>query len=57
MRHLVIGVMCSVFIISVVTSAAADDPAGIVKTIKGAASIVRQEKVVSRRRWSENIQG
>jgi hypothetical protein len=47
MRHLLIGVMCAVFVISIVASAAADDPAGIIKTIKGAASIMRQEKVVS----------
>jgi hypothetical protein len=46
MRHLVIGVICTVFIISIATSAAADDPAGIIKTFKGAASIVRQERVV-----------
>jgi hypothetical protein len=45
MRHLAIGVMCAVFIICIATSAAADDPAGIVKTVKGAASIMRQEKV------------
>ncbi len=46
MRHLVIGVICAVFIISVADFAAADNPAGIVKTLKGAASIARQEKVV-----------
>ncbi len=45
MRHLAIGVMCVLFIISVATSAAADDPAGIVKTVKGASSIVHQGKL------------
>jgi hypothetical protein len=47
MRHLMIGAMCALLIISIAISAAADDPAGIVKTIKGTASIVRQEKVVT----------
>jgi hypothetical protein len=46
MRHLTIGVICALFIISLAASAAADSPAGIVKTAKGVASIVRQEKVV-----------
>ncbi|MBP1735686.1 MAG: putative exported protein [Deltaproteobacteria bacterium] len=47
MKHLVICVICIFFVISVAASASADNPAGVVKTIKGAASIVRQEKVVS----------
>ena len=46
MRHLVIGFLCAVFIFSIATSATADDPAGIIKTVQGTASIVRQEKVV-----------
>jgi hypothetical protein len=46
MRHLVIGLLCAVFVISIAASATADDPAGIVKTIKGTASIVHQEKMV-----------
>ena len=47
MKHLVICVICVFFVISVATSAAADNPAGVIKTINGAASIVHQDKVTS----------
>ncbi len=46
MKHLVICVISAFFIISIAASVYADNPAGVVKTIKGAASIIRQEKSI-----------
>ena len=41
-----ICMICVFFMTSVTLVAASDDPAGSIKTMKGAASIVRQEKVI-----------
>jgi hypothetical protein len=46
MKPFVIGLVCSLCVMWVAVPAMADNPAGIVKTVKGAASVVHQEKAV-----------
>lgn len=46
MKHFVICVIGAFFIISFAASVYADNPAGVVKTIKGTASVIREEKSI-----------